>query len=144
MKDFEALKLTKEQELEVSTSNGKFYGKFNKLSLNGARLDLVEVKNEKGECCGRFKNLNQKDILAVKVLGSENSVEELTSSNPSTTNTSEQSTCQLSSKQLEHIEKLNKCPVHVNQPGSTYFNALNDIYKQFTVAVGTEDSKYTR
>lgn len=137
--DFTGMSFAKGRRLKVVEETGTFYGKFDKFAMNSTRLDLTEVTDETGRPCGRFRYFHQQYVISVSDADSA----EIELCDPEeqenlTAKLRPQHTCSLTEKQLEHIFKTIKEPILVNQPGSVYFSALADIYKQLSVGVAAE------
>lgn len=138
--DFAGMSFVKGQRLKVVEETGTFHGKFDKFSMNNSRLDLIEVTNEAGRSCGRFRYFHQQYVISIQ--SAEGVEEELCK--PEEVAVEPEQTSSLSEHQLEHITKTIKEPVIVYQPGSVYFSALADIYKHLTVGVAADNSESGR
>jgi hypothetical protein len=143
MVDFVGLHLTKGQQIAVTTKSGKFSGKFNKLTANGERIEILEVKDEDDKPCGRFKFLFRKDVLKIEL--SESTIEKENETNFQVENMNRtepsrdesQLTFELSQKQIDFIhQKINNCTLFRSVDAS-YFAALEDISKYLVIGLST-------
>lgn len=132
MMDFGGLKIEKNQQIIVKSTKGKFYGKFNKLSVNGSRIDLFNVKGETGKACGAFKYFYNEDVIAVSVVGEE------TSGSESTVVELPPKDCQLTQQQLKMITQSISNFTYIQQADAKYFEALEDISKEFVIGVSVD------
>lgn len=139
MFDFTRLGLRKDQNVLVTSTKGKFYGKFMKISMNGMRLDLGEVKDMNASRFA-FKFFFQKDVLAVQILDEQD--QELTVSTSSDTNSSSHS--RLSPKQLKQITETIDNRVFIQQADSKYAEALLDISRQYVIGISAEGTSKGR
>lgn len=145
--DFAGMSFVKGQRLKVVEELGTFYGKFDKFAMNKARLDLMGVTDATGRPLGRYRYFHQKYVISVEDpvdVKRELCKPEKVELEPEPQQNSSLTEKLLTEKQLEHIMKTIKEPVLVNQPGSVYFNALADIYKQLTVGVAADKSESGR
>lgn len=139
--DFVGMGFVKGQRLRVDDEKGIFYGKFEKVSMKNSRLDLKEVTDKDGRPCG-LRCFHQQHVYSVQ--DADSFRDEFRKQEPEQNDSRPSQACSLSEEQLEHIMKTIKEPVLVIQPGSVYFNALADIYKQTSVAVAAENSQSGR
>ncbi|CRK97471.1 CLUMA_CG010860, isoform A [Clunio marinus] len=128
--------IAKEQCLCVSTTNGKYFGKFNKISCNGKRLQINEVTNDRNEVVGKFKCFNESDVKSVKFINHRpfNVCDE---DEKKTNGLDLKFNCRFTSQKNDHILMLSKNPIFVSQADQTYFQALSNISQQFICGMST-------
>lgn len=136
MENFDHLKLRKDQNVMVIVSHGKFYGKFNKLSVNGSRLDLLDVRDDLEKPCGVFKFFFAKDVTAV-VIVSDNGEEAIQEAEPVKT-VSTTPRFQMTSKQYAHITEVINNRSFIQLADANYAEAIADISKQFIIGISAE------
>lgn len=129
MMNFTSLSFEKGQEIVVETVKGKFYGKFNKLSVNGSRLDIVDVKGENNKLCGAFKYFFKKDVLEVTAVNGE--VTRSNENSPEIFN-------HLTQQQLQSITQSISGFTYIQQADAKYFEALENISKQFVIGISAD------
>lgn len=133
-------RLQEGQNIMVRSTKGKFYGKFKKMSLNGMRIDLEDVKDISGSTY-RFMFFLKKDVQLVEVPHEE--IQEMTSSISSEISSS--NTYQsLSPKQLIQINDTIHNRVLIQQADSIYADALLNISKQFVIGICAEGTSKGR
>lgn len=133
--DITKLEIQLHQSIVVTTKNGKFFGKLNKINNN--RLELCDVEDEGGNSQGKFKFFFKRDLIGVSVENrDQDSVAKDTASLSGTLSAS--STGTLSGKQLGFISETIQEFVYIQQVDSVYFAAVDDISKQLVVAVSAE------
>jgi hypothetical protein len=157
--NFAEMRLEEGQQVTVTSSTGKYYGKFNKLSMNDCRMEIVEVKDEDGKPCGRFKFFYSKDVVEVEFgdntskkenkfneqielmrkqqseAQSQNDLQEGCSNENVRTEDRSKSISKLSNKQIVFIYKTIQHSVLFNRIDASYVAALEDISKNFTIGL---------
>lgn len=131
MIEFKQLNLKKDQEIVVETSKGKFIAIFNKLSQNGARLDVVNVKDENGKPFGAFKYFFERDVISVTTIGEGYET-------PPASPTHASLPHELTPPQLAIISNALTNFTYIQQADSNYFQALEDISKQFVIGISAD------
>lgn len=134
MVEFKQLNLKKDQEVVVETAKGKFFAIFNKLSQNGARLDVVNVKDENSKPYGAFKYFFKRDVISIKTIdeGYETPPSSPTHGGP------QAQALQLTPPQLAIISNALTNFTYIQQADSNYFQALEDISKQFVIGISAD------
>lgn len=147
MMNFAHLSLKKDQNVAVTARHGTFHGLFNKLSFNGGRLDLLDVKDENGKSCGNFKFFFQKDVISVEVVPNINVTSEPAPApvetsvvQQSTSSSGYDSSCRplISLKQRDQIEDIINNRIYIQQADAKYAEAVADISKQFVIGISAE------
>ena len=129
MIEFKQLNLKKDQEIVVENSQGrKFIAIFNKLSQNGERLDVVNVKDENNKPFGAFKYFFERDVISVTT------IDEGYETPPA----SPTHALHLSPPQLAIINNALTNFTYIQQADSNYFQALEDISKQFVIGISAD------
>ena len=121
------------QNLTFMARSGKFYGKFSKLSFGGARLDVLDVKNESGRAVGAYKHFFLSDLIDIKTVGGDDCED--------TSEDSEIETVfapKLSADQVNHISETIKNFVYIQQADEKYYEAIDDISKNFVIGISAE------
>lgn len=126
MIDLKALNLEKDQEIVVCTSKKIFTAKFNKIALNGTRLDVVDVRDENGDPFSSFKQFPLKGVTRIIFKNSR----EVSENPPPPTFLTPQQLAVIN----ESIEKF----IYIQQPDAKYFEALERISKQFVIGVSVD------
>lgn len=135
--DITKLEIQLHQSIVVTTKNGKFFGKLNKINNN--RLEMYDVEDEGGNSQGKFKFFFKRDLIGVSVENrDQDSVAEDTASLSGTLSASSTKLSALSGKQLGFISQTIQEFVYIQQVDSVYFAAVDDISKQLVVAVSAE------
>lgn len=141
MIDFNCLGLRKGDNILVNSNQGKFYGKFDKISMKGMRLDVSEVKSYDGIVNSRFKFFFKNDVQSVQLLDEVS--QEITQSTDSS-DTKSTTGSQITTNQLGQIEDTIKNRVYIDMPDSKYAAALLDISKQYLIGIVAEGTKRGR
>jgi hypothetical protein len=142
MMDFSTLShLKKNQEIEVTAANGKFYGKFYKIS-SGKRLELADVQDQNGNSLGNFKYFFVNSVIDVKVVN-ENCGDSINTFSSSLSSGSS-SSLQLFSSQVEHISNtIHNCS-YIQHADEKYFKAVAEISKELVIGIFAEGAQRGR
>lgn len=141
MIDFNCLGLRKGDNILVNSNQGKFYGKFDKISMKGMRLDVSEVKSYDGIVNSRFKFFFKNDVQSVQLL---DEVSQEINQSTDSSDTKSTTGSQITTNQLRQIEDTIKNRVYIDMPDSKYAAALLDISKQYLIGIVAEGTKRGR
>ena len=140
---FHRLNFEPMQEIIVRKTNDQLIiCKFDKLSRNGLRLDVLcpHDFNTK-QPLGKFAYFQQRDVESIQIFQEQEKqaklVEEITSVSSDTVPKNKIPVLSISVNQLNCIQKSIKNYSYINQSDDQYFQAIEDLSSQFVLGVST-------
>lgn len=141
MIDLKNLGLQLGQELRLKTKIEIVLGKFKKISSDGSKIEIVDIKLLDGSLLGKSRWFFKEEIKDITAKKSQN--------------TSEQSSAEaekevklfnpvITTRQRDRIQRMMDDAVYIRQANEAYYNAIKDISENFFIGLHAENTDFGR
>jgi hypothetical protein len=143
MIDLKNLGLQPGQELRlITTKNETVLGKFKKISSDGSKMEIVDIKLLDGSGLGKSRWYFKEDIKHIKV-------KKLQSASEQTLTEAQEKEEKLfnpviTTAQRDRIQKMIENAVYVRQANAAYHEAIKDISENLYIGLNAENTEFGR